>query len=111
MKTIVITGSTDGLGLEVAARLAEAGHRVALHGRSEQKLDAAKAKLNNPNVETWRADLSDPLAALALGQQLAAHYPQIDVLINNAGCSKSHRSPPPRKSTCALWLTPSHRGC
>jgi NAD(P)-dependent dehydrogenase (short-subunit alcohol dehydrogenase family) len=36
-KTVLITGSTDGVGKVVAFRLAEAGARVLLHGRSEEK--------------------------------------------------------------------------
>ncbi|MEM8876511.1 MAG: SDR family NAD(P)-dependent oxidoreductase, partial [Pseudomonadota bacterium] len=39
-KTILITGSTDGIGLLTAQLLVTAGHRVLLHGRSAAKLEA-----------------------------------------------------------------------
>ncbi len=40
-KTILVTGSTDGIGLLTAKKLAAAGHKVLLHGRSAAKLEAA----------------------------------------------------------------------
>lgn len=41
-KVILITGSTDGIGLETAKELAALGHKVLIHGRNEQKLTDAK---------------------------------------------------------------------
>ena len=52
-KTILITGSTDGIGLLTAKKLATNGHNVLLHGRNEAKL-AAAAKEIGGNVETYR---------------------------------------------------------
>ena len=43
MKTILITGATDGIGLETARMLAGKGHSLFLHGRNAKKLDAAAA--------------------------------------------------------------------
>ena len=57
-KTILITGATDGIGLEAAKLLAAAGHQVLLHGRSAAKLEVAKAQLAGGS-ETYLADLSD----------------------------------------------------
>jgi short-subunit dehydrogenase len=61
-KTILITGSTDGIGLETAKLLAAAGHNVLLHGRSPHKLTEAAKILsglsNGGSVETYLADLS-----------------------------------------------------
>lgn len=44
-KTILMTGSTSGIGLEAAKSLAASGHRVLLHGRSEAKLAQAAAEV------------------------------------------------------------------
>ncbi|GMG82427.1 SDR family NAD(P)-dependent oxidoreductase [Paralimibaculum aggregatum] len=88
-KTILITGSTDGIGLATARMLAEAGHRVILHGRSREKLDAAAAGLSafagGRPVERHVADLSRMPDVAALADAVAAAHPRLDVLINNAG--------------------------
>lgn len=86
-KTILITGSTDGLGLETARRLAAAGHRVLLHGRSRAKLDDAEQALAAlPGaIETYLADLSRIEEIEAMSRDVAAKHDRLDVLINNAG--------------------------
>ena len=45
-KTILVTGSTDGIGLETAKMLVSQGHHVLLHGRNPTKLGAAEATLS-----------------------------------------------------------------
>jgi len=61
-KTILITGSTDGIGLATAKSLAELGHTILLHVRSDEKLSDAKQQLSlindQANIETFKADLS-----------------------------------------------------
>ena len=44
-KTVLITGSTDGIGLETAKKLISLGHKVLLHGRNTKKLDAVVQSL------------------------------------------------------------------
>ncbi len=83
-KTILITGSTDGIGLLTAKRLADEGHTVLLHGRSAPKL-AAAADVVGGRSETYCADLSDPEAVKDLASEVRARRPRLDVLINNAG--------------------------
>ncbi|MEO0860081.1 MAG: SDR family NAD(P)-dependent oxidoreductase [Pseudomonadota bacterium] len=87
-KTILITGSTDGIGLLTAKKLAADGHRVLLHGRSVAKLEAAAAGISTP-VETYCADLSDMAAVKALASEVRAKHDTLDVLINNAGVLKA----------------------
>lgn len=87
-KIILITGSTDGIGLLTARTLAEAGHRILLHGRSPERLAAAAAQLGG-DCETYAADLSDLAAATDLAARVAARHDRLDVLINNAGVYKT----------------------
>ena len=86
-KTVLITGSTDGIGRETATMLASAGHRVLLHGRSPEKLErTAEALAELPGeVETFAADLSRTAEVEALASAVAARHDALDVLINNAG--------------------------
>lgn len=91
-KTILLTGSTDGIGLETAKRLAASGHTLLLHGRSEAKLADTQALLSQNagagTIETYRADLSRMAEVEALADQVAANHKTLDVLINNAGVYK-----------------------
>ncbi|WP_171132480.1 SDR family NAD(P)-dependent oxidoreductase [Ruegeria sp. HKCCA6707] len=90
-KTILITGSTDGIGLLTAQKLAASGHRVLIHGRSTTKLEAA-AKQIGGEVETYIADLSDMDAVKALAAEIHSKHDRLDVLINNAGVLKTPKA-------------------
>ncbi|MEL7275864.1 MAG: SDR family NAD(P)-dependent oxidoreductase [Pseudomonadota bacterium] len=83
-KTVLITGSTDGIGLLTARMLAEQGHHVLLHGRSRSKLEAAAADVRGA-AEIYIADLSSREDAMALARDIRAKHDHLDVLINNAG--------------------------
>ncbi|MCG7548748.1 SDR family NAD(P)-dependent oxidoreductase [Pseudoalteromonas sp. Of7M-16] len=88
-KTILITGSTDGIGLATACSLLEQGHHVLLHGRNAQKLSkvcrSLVARFGKDKVGQYCADLSVMTQVSALAQAVAEECPQLDVLINNAG--------------------------
>ncbi|MEM9069537.1 MAG: SDR family NAD(P)-dependent oxidoreductase [Myxococcota bacterium] len=83
MKTILITGSTDGIGLEAAKLLVSQGHRVLLHGRTEEKLVRVASELGG--VQAFRADLSKLADVQSLAEEVRAAHSKLDVLINNAG--------------------------
>ena len=89
MKTILITGSTDGIGKLTAIKLVQAGYHVIVHGRNKHKLQTTVSELidvsDQRNVAGYVADLSDLKSVEELGQQINADYSKIDVLINNAG--------------------------
>jgi NAD(P)-dependent dehydrogenase (short-subunit alcohol dehydrogenase family) len=92
-KTILITGSTDGIGLETAKVLAGMGHTLLIHGRSDAKLADAHRELSRINgagvIETYRADLSDVSDVEMLASAVGEEHPKLDVLINNAGVFKA----------------------
>lgn len=89
MKTILITGSTDGIGKGTALKLAKEGHRVFLHGRSEAKVNAVVSEIkeasNNQNIKGFVADYSDLEAVKKFSEEIKKEVPKIDILINNAG--------------------------
>lgn len=88
-KTILITGATDGVGQEVARRLAGQGARVVLHGRSEERGESVERELGertgNDRLLYYNADLSSLAEVRHLGGALARDLDHLDVLINNAG--------------------------
>lgn len=88
-KTILVTGSTDGLGLETARMLVSRGHHVLLHGRNPSKLATAEQELQTlpgeGSVESHLADLSGMAEVKALASAVVEKHERLDVLINNAG--------------------------
>ena len=86
--TILITGSTDGLGLACATDLVAQGATVLLHGRSEERLRQARAAVGgtgDAELATYRADLSSLGAVRELADRILGDQDRLDVLVNNAG--------------------------
>ena len=96
MKTILLTGGTDGIGKLTAVKLAGEGHKVLVHGRDRQKLKNTVSEIQNSTenkaIIGHICDLSDFNNVRVLIKQLSEEYPKIDVIINNAGVFKSHIS-------------------
>jgi NAD(P)-dependent dehydrogenase (short-subunit alcohol dehydrogenase family) len=92
-KTIFITGSTDGIGLETARMLVSSGHNVLLHGRNPEKLEKVERTLSalpeGGHVESYVSDLSRMANVEALAKAVAVRHIKLDVLINNAGIFKA----------------------
>jgi NAD(P)-dependent dehydrogenase (short-subunit alcohol dehydrogenase family) len=84
---VLVTGSTDGLGLAMAEALVAAGAAVAINGRHPDRVDASVARLGGRKAGVHPAafDVSDE-AAVAVGVKAAvAALGGLDVLVNNAG--------------------------
>jgi NAD(P)-dependent dehydrogenase (short-subunit alcohol dehydrogenase family) len=92
-KTILITGSTDGIGKLAAIKLAKDGHDIYLHGRNSEKLDKVisevKEASDNNNIDGFIADFSDMNAVRNMAKNILEKLSKINVLINNAGIFKS----------------------
>ncbi|HEM5184374.1 TPA: SDR family NAD(P)-dependent oxidoreductase [Streptococcus suis] len=88
-KTILITGSTDGIGKHLAMKLASEGHEVILHGRNSEKLRVAlsdiQLKIGNKKIHGYLADFSKLADVYRFSQEIKRDFEQIDVLLNNAG--------------------------
>jgi NAD(P)-dependent dehydrogenase (short-subunit alcohol dehydrogenase family) len=87
-KTVLITGSTGGIGLATAAGLAAMGARVAITGRDRGRTEAAAIELRttgNPSIDAFVADLSAQAEVRRLAAEVLDTYPRLDVLINNVG--------------------------
>ncbi len=92
-KTILLTGATDGIGLETAKMLVSQGHHVLLHGRNASKLQDVEKQLSElsgaGSVESYIADLSRMADVEALANAVIERHTKLDVLINNAGVYKT----------------------
>lgn len=87
-KVVLITGSTDGLGRDVARRIAAAGATVLITGRSVARGDSLVAEIarsGKGRAQFYRADLASLAAVHHLADAVLRDYPRLDVLINNAG--------------------------
>ncbi|OBJ84499.1 SDR family NAD(P)-dependent oxidoreductase [Mycobacterium asiaticum] len=81
-RTIVITGSSDGIGAAAARRLSREGANVVVVGRSQSKTTAVA---NEIGADYFVADFADLAQVRALADKIKSEYPRIDVLANNAG--------------------------
>ena len=86
-RTVLITGGTSGIGLELAKQLVARDNTVLLTGRDSEKLRQTKTDL--PGVHTFQSDATNPEDIARLQQRIAAEFPACDVLINNAGIMRN----------------------
>ena len=87
--TVLVTGATDGLGRAVAAKLAESGARVLIHGRDDARgrkaQDGIRAETGSERLGWYRADLASLREVRELAARIVAEQERLDVLVNNAG--------------------------
>ena len=87
-QTVLVTGASSGIGLELARCFAAEGCRLILLARRQQALQTLAEELREANgiqAEVLPADLSDPGTPLRVFKHLQANGTKINVLVNNAG--------------------------
>ena len=85
-RTVVVTGSSSGIGLAVAGRYFDSGASVVLHGRDRARLEAALARFDDPaRVDHVIGDIADRSVGEALAGTAMDRFGRLDLLVNNAG--------------------------
>jgi uncharacterized oxidoreductase len=80
--TILITGGSSGIGLELSKVLAQRGNKVIICGRSNDKLNNAKDM--EPNLIAYPCDLSCSKQCTDFSNMISTSHPDLNILINNA---------------------------
>jgi short-subunit dehydrogenase involved in D-alanine esterification of teichoic acids len=81
--TVLITGGASGIGLALAGQFLKQNNCVIICGRDGEKLEAAKQRL--PQLITMQCDITRAQELAELQAQVTARYPQLNILVNNAG--------------------------
>lgn len=92
---VLVTGSTDGIGLETALELARRGARLIVHGRRAERIEAAAAAVRAVAADAVAGTAQADLSALDDVRRLArrlAELPAAHVLLNNAGVFEQQRA-------------------
>jgi len=85
--TILITGGTSGIGRALAEAFHQRSNQVIIAGRRQHLLDEITGV--HPGMRGLRLDVRDPDAVLAFAAHIREEFPRLNVLINNAGISRS----------------------
>lgn len=83
--TVFISGGSAGIGLAIAKKLDAAGNKIIINGRSEERLQNALKQLDN--AVALQGDLSLETDRIRIAEQLKQDYPEVNVIINNAGAA------------------------
>jgi NAD(P)-dependent dehydrogenase (short-subunit alcohol dehydrogenase family) len=95
-KTVLVTGSTDGVGRYVAARLAASGAKVLIHGRDKERAQTLVDEIRRHGkgeAMFYQADLSSLAGTRQLAEAVLADHKRIDLFISNAGIGSQNQGP------------------
>jgi NAD(P)-dependent dehydrogenase (short-subunit alcohol dehydrogenase family) len=95
-KTVLVTGSTDGVGRYVAAQLAAAGAKVLIHGRDKERAKALIDEIRSQGhgeAVFYQADLSSLAGTRQLAEAVLAEHTRLDLFISNAGIGSQNQGP------------------
>ena len=81
--TILITGGSNGIGLELATQFLKLGNTVIITGRNMNRLNEVKKKY--PKLNIIQSDAGKPIDIKSLYEIVSKQFPKLNVLINNAG--------------------------
>lgn len=81
--TILITGGTSGIGLELVRQLTAQGANILITGRKHEALNETKKMF--PNVSVFQSDVSRPGDIERLYKDVTGQFPDLNMIINNAG--------------------------
>ncbi|WP_031529772.1 SDR family oxidoreductase [Dyadobacter crusticola] len=81
--TVLITGGTSGIGLELVKQLTQLGANIIITGRSANALRETKTRF--PKVHTFKSDVSNSDDIERLYQDVTGLFPELNIIINNAG--------------------------
>ena len=85
--TILITGGGSGIGRGLAVAFQRIGNHVIIAGRRQSALDEVTAA--NPGMRSVLLDVDDARGVIAFGRTVAENFPDLNVLVNNAGVQRS----------------------
>ena len=88
-RVALVTGSTRGIGREIAGVLAECGARVAVTGRDQGKADEVARALGG-DARGFACDVGDPVRVTALIDDVERGFGALDILVNNAGLTRDN---------------------
>jgi short-subunit dehydrogenase len=88
-KVVVVTGGSSGIGEAAAIRIAEAGGKVVIVARDEEKLTEVRKRITAQGgfAKTYSCDITDYAANDKLAKDILKEFGHVDVLVNNAGRS------------------------
>ncbi|NJM46225.1 MAG: SDR family oxidoreductase [Alkalinema sp. RU_4_3] len=101
-RVALVTGSTSGIGMAIAQRLAGDGFAVAFHSKSSVLAGQALAEAY-AGASYFQADLSDQSQACDLIAKVLSHHGRLDVLVNNAGISATIPHTSLKEATPEIW--------
>lgn len=81
--TILVTGGTSGIGLELVKQLSEQGSTIIVTGRKQEALNETKKRF--PKIHIFQSDVSDPQDIEHLYEKVTQQFPDLNMIVNNAG--------------------------